>query len=141
MNAGVSMDSAEMEVLISRHMRAEKCGDVDGAGAVYTEDVEHDAVGFPGSPRRGRDGAREFYENLKANFRTEGWEDLHRYVTADVMILEQAMTGVVIGSMLGLPGNGRRVTFRMLHLFEFRDGLVSRENIWLDSAAIVDQLT
>ncbi|MBE1547443.1 putative ester cyclase [Mycobacterium sp. OAS707] len=51
------------------------------------------------------------------------------------------MTGTVIGSMLGLPGNNRRITFRMLHVFQFRDGLISRENIWLDSAAIVDQLS
>jgi predicted ester cyclase len=43
--------------------------------------------------------------------------------------------------MLGLPGHGRRISFRILHVFEFRDGLVSRENVWLDSAAIVSQLS
>jgi predicted ester cyclase len=43
--------------------------------------------------------------------------------------------------MLGLPGRGRKISFRILHVFEFRDGLVSRENIWLDSAAIVSQLS
>ena len=30
------------------------------------------------------------------------------------MILEQNMTGTVIGEMLGLPGNRGRVTFRIL---------------------------
>ena len=29
----------------------------------------------------------------------------------------------------------------MLHIFEFRDGLISRENVWKDSTAIVAQLT
>jgi hypothetical protein len=29
----------------------------------------------------------------------------------------------------------------MLHLWEFRDGLISRENIWLDGGSIVAQLT
>jgi len=57
------------------------------------------------------------------------------------MILEQKMTGAVIGSLLGLPGHGRRVSFRILHVFDFRDGLISRENVWLDSAAIVAQLS
>jgi len=57
------------------------------------------------------------------------------------MILDQIMTGTVIGSMLGLPGNGRRISFRTLHVFEFRNGLISRENVWLDSAAIIDQLS
>lgn len=56
------------------------------------------------------------------------------------MILEMLMTGTVIGSLLGLPGNGRRISFRMLHVFEFRDGLISRENVWLDTAAVVSQL-
>lgn len=66
---------------------------------------------------------------------------LHRYFAADAMILEQQMTGTVIGELLGLPGHGRRITFRILHVFEFRDGLISRENVWLDSAAIVAQLS
>ena len=51
------------------------------------------------------------------------------------------MDRAVIGSMLGLPGHGRRISYRILHLFEFRDGLISRENVWLDSAAIVSQLS
>lgn len=57
------------------------------------------------------------------------------------MILQQRMTGTVIGSLPGLPGNGRRISFRILHVFEFRNGLISRENVWLDSAAIVKQLS
>ena len=57
------------------------------------------------------------------------------------MFLEQSMTGTVIGEMLGIPGNGRRVTFRIFHVFEFNDGLISRELVWLDTGAIVAQLT
>ena len=30
---------------------------------------------------------------------------------------------------------------RMLHVFEFRDGLISRENVWLDGGTIMAQLT
>jgi steroid delta-isomerase-like uncharacterized protein len=130
-----------MQDVVSHHLRAEGLGDVDGAIAVYTEDIEHDVVGYPGSPHHGKHGARKFYEELTANFRAEGEEVLHRYFAGDSMILEQVMTGTVIGSMLGLPGRGRRISFRILHVFEFRDGLISRENVWLDSAAIVDQLS
>lgn len=135
------MDHSQMQDLVSRHLRAEGAGDVEGAVAVYTDDIEHDVIGFPGSPTDGKDGARKFYEELTANFRTEGEEVLRRYFTDNAMILEQIMTGAVIGSMLGLPGHGRRISFRILHLFEFRDGLISRENVWLDSAAIVNQLS
>ena len=130
-----------MQTLVSRHLRAEGAGDVEGAVAIYTADVEHDVVGYPGSPHHGKDGARKFYEELTANFRTEGEQVLHRFFGNDAMILDQMMTGAVIGSMLGLPGHGRRISFRILHVFEFRDGLVSRENVWLDTAAIAQQLS
>ena len=135
------MDGATMQALVERHLRAEGLGDVDGAVAVYSDDIDHDVVGFPNSPGRGVDSARDFYKYLTANFRAEGEEVLHRYVTDDAIILDQIMTGTVIGSMLGLPGNGRRISFRTLHVFEFRNGLISRENVWLDSAAIIDQLS
>ena len=49
-------------------------------------------------------------------------------------------SGMVLGEMLGVPGHGRRLTFRILHVFEFRDGFISRETVWLDAGAIIGQL-
>ena len=134
------MQRQQMLTLVERHLKAEGAGDVDGAVAVYTDDIVHDAVGFPGSPMKGKDAARAFYQHLTANFRTEHEEPTHQYWTEHSLVMEQLMTGTVMGHMLGLPGNGRRITFRILHVFEFRDGLISRENVWLDTAAIHAQL-
>jgi steroid delta-isomerase-like uncharacterized protein len=127
------MEQNEMITLVEQHLKAEGAGDVDGSVAVYTEDIVHDATG--------KDGARDFYSFLTANFRTENEEPLHRFFDGDAMILEQTMTGSVIGELLGLPGNGRRVSFRILHFFGFRDGLISREQVWIDSGAIMAQLS
>jgi steroid delta-isomerase-like uncharacterized protein len=135
------MDSSHMQGLVDRHMEAENHGDLDGAVAVYTDDVEHDVVGFPDGPSRGKAAARDFYAYLTANFRSESWDVLRQFYADDAMILEQLMTGTVTGSLLGLPGNGRRISFRMMHVFEFRDDLISRENIWLDAAAVTGQLS
>jgi hypothetical protein len=33
------------------------------------------------------------------------------------------------------------ISFRTLHVFEFRDRLIRRENTWFDSAAIIAQLS
>jgi steroid delta-isomerase-like uncharacterized protein len=129
------VDETQMRALIDRHIAAEGRGDVDAAVAVYTDDVEHDVVGFSDGCHYGKDASRAFYVHLTANFRSEEWRERRRYVTRDAIVLEQDMTGTVVGSMLGLPGNGKRISFRMLHVFEFRDGLISRENVWLDSAA------
>ena len=135
------MEQQEMIAVVERHLKAEGAGDIEGAVAEYTNDVVHDAVGFPGSPRTGKDAARGFYGFLTANFRTEEEQPLNRFFDGDTMILEQNMTGTVVGEMLGIPGNGRKVTFRILHVFAFRDGLISREQVWLDSGAIAAQLT
>src|SRR6476620_3201303 len=53
---------AQMDELIERHLAAEAAGDVAGAIAVYTDDVEHDVVGSPTGVAHGVDGARAFYE-------------------------------------------------------------------------------
>jgi steroid delta-isomerase-like uncharacterized protein len=135
------MEQHEMIALVEQHLKAEGVGDVEGAVAVYTDDIVHDGVGMPGSPRTGKEAARDFYRFLSANFRTEGEEALNRFFDGDTMVLEQRMTGTVIGEMLGIPGNGRRVTFGILHVFGFRDGLINREQVWIDSGAIVAQLT
>lgn len=135
------MRQEEMIAIVERHLKAEGAGDVDGAVAVYTDDAVHDAVGFPGSPRSGKEEAREFYRFLTVNFRTETEKPLHRFFDGDTMVLEQSMTGTVIGEMLGLPGRGRRVTFGILHVFAFRDGLICREQVWIDSGSLVTQLT
>lgn len=126
--------------LVERHLKAEGAGDVEGAVAVYTDDIEHDVVGFPTGVLHGKDAARGFYRELTATFRTEDERPTHRHFSDDAMVLAQEMTGTVTGTFVGLAGNGRRITFRVLHVFEFRDALICRENVWLDIAAIQQQL-
>src|SRR5436309_13320050 len=98
-----------MVALVERHLKAEGEGDAKGAVAVYTDDVVHDAVGFPGSPRTGKGAAREFYVFLTANFRTEEEQKtLHRFFDGDTIIPDQSRTGTVIGVRVSIPGNGCR---------------------------------
>ncbi len=33
------------------------------------------------------------------------------------------------------------MSFRIFHVFEFTDGLISREQVWIDGAAIVAQVS
>ena len=87
------MNAAQMDELVEAHLEAEMASDVDGATAMYTDDIEHDA------------------------------------------------TGTVQGEFLGVSGNGKRITFRLLHVWEFRDGRISRENVWMDGGSVVAQLT
>lgn len=135
------MQPEEMDRLIEQHLRAEAAGDAAGAVAVYTDDVVHDVVGWPAGPMHGRDGAKTFYDQLVQDVNTEEMEPVHRYYGTNFAVIEHIWRGTVPGSFLGVPGNGKRIAFRLLHVWEFRDGCISRENVWLDGGAVVAQLT
>ena len=107
---------------------------------MYTADVIHDDVGAPHGPPHGPQAAKGFYDFLAANFRTEKMDVNHAWYGEGFCVMEHQATGTAIGEMLGIPGNGKRICFRMLHIWEFRGGRMSRENVWLDSAAIAAQL-
>jgi hypothetical protein len=72
---------------------------------------------------------------------SHGRSTTRAYYGEDFSVIEHATTGTVPGEFLGVPGNGRRISFRMVHIWEFRDGLISRENVWLDGGSIIAQLT
>ncbi|MFD9076610.1 nuclear transport factor 2 family protein [Streptomyces lasiicapitis] len=135
-----SMTPAEMEALIEIHMKAEERGDPEGSVSVYTDDIEHDVVGDPGGPKHGIPAALEFYRQLVKDFRAEKEERTHTYYSDNAVTIENTMTGTVPGDFLGMPGNGRRISFRILHVFEFSNGRVCRENVWLDGAGVAAQL-
>jgi steroid delta-isomerase-like uncharacterized protein len=129
-----------MDDLIEAHTRAEIAGDPEGAAAVYTDDVEHDVVGWPTGVNRGPAAARGFYDELMSAFTTEVMDRTSVLYGDEFCVTEHLVTGTVPGTLMGIPGEGRRVTFRMLHVWGFRDGAICRENIWFDLAAILAQL-
>jgi steroid delta-isomerase-like uncharacterized protein len=135
------MKPEEMDALIEQHISAETAGDPDGCVAMYADDVVHDVVGFPTGPLSGPDAAKGFYEQLVQDIQTEKMIPTRRYYGEDFCVMEHEWTGTVPGSFLGIPGHGKRISFRLLHIWEFRDGRMTRENVWLDSGAIVAQLT
>ncbi len=135
------MDRAEMDRLITLHLKAEKAADTAGAVSMYTDDVEHDVVGAPHGPLRGKHAAQGFYEQLTRAIHTEQMDPTRSYYGPDFCVIEHQWTGTVPGSFLGVAGNGRKISFRLLHVWEFRDGRISRENVWLDAGSVVAQLT
>jgi steroid delta-isomerase-like uncharacterized protein len=135
------MKRAAMDRLIEQHLNAEKAGDVTGCVAMYTEDVVHDVVGSPTGSLRGAEAARGFYATLTQNIRTERMEVNRAWYGDDFCVIEHQWTGTVPGEFLAIRGAGRKISFRMLHVWEFKDDRISRENVWLDGSAIVAQLT
>ena len=126
--------------LIERHFAAENAHDIPATLATYTVDVVWDDVGHPACPRvrqerRGRDLRRIM----------DGIPDLHlksiaRFACGDHVVDESVATGHVSGSFMGIDGRGAPVLFRILHVFDIRDGLISREQAWFDTAGVACQL-
>ena len=129
-----------MTALIEEHLACEAAGDAAGAVAVYTDDVEHDVVGSPMGALTGPAAARAFYEHLTSDLKIGKMDRVREWSGQDFTVVEHVVDAAVTGSFMGIAGHGRPVHFRMLHVFDFRDGKISRENVWLDGGAIAAQL-
>lgn len=131
-----------MDHKLDEHFGFEARDDVQGVLSTLTDDVEHDVVGWPGGPSRGRDQARAFYEATFPDLADGKVHSLRRLYGDDFMVDESIWSGVAVGRPFGIEGKGRPLEFRLLHILEFsRDGSIRRENVWLDLAAIQQQLS
>lgn len=130
-----------MKELYEPHIAAEMAGDTAAAVSVYTDDVEHEVIGSPTGLLHGPEAAKGCYGYLLANIDNGRMTPTREQYGADFCFVEQETTGVVKGEFLGIPGKGRRVTFRMLHVWDFKDDAISREQVWLDGGSIAAQLT
>ena len=82
------------------------------------------------------------YEQLFVDLKGEGVEPVRRWYGKDFVVDETLWTGrIAAGRVFGLPGRSGLVTFRLLHLFEVRDGRISRENVWSDIVSIAEQIS
>ena len=135
------MKPKQMKELTDQHIAAEIAGDTADAVSVYTDDVEHDVVGSPTGPIRGRAAAQGFYDQLVADLDTERMALTREQYGEDFCVVEHECTGVAKGEFMGIPGNGRRVRFRILHVWDFKDGAISREQVWVDGGSLAAQLT
>lgn len=126
--------------IIERHFAAENAHDVPATLATYTDDVVWDDVGHPACPVRGQSAAGEIYEAIMDAIPDLHLESVLRFGDSEHVVDEAVATGHVRGSFLGVDGGGAPVRFRMLHVFDLRDGLISREQAWFDTAGVLRQI-
>lgn len=134
------MTPEEMDKLFAEHCAAENIGDVEAIMATLTDDVEHDVIGDPLGALRDRAAIAQRYRELFDAIREDTFESLRRYHGGDFFVDESLFTGRATGTFLGIPGENRPIQFRVLHVCEFRDGKMSRESVWMDVAAVMQQL-
>jgi uncharacterized protein len=137
----MALTPAEMDRKLDEHFGFEARDDVDGVLATLAPDAEHDIVGWPSGPTRGRAAARPFYEALFADLAESKVERRRRLYGEDFLVDESYWQGKAPGRPFGLEGKGRPLAFRLLHIVEFAaNGDIQRENVWVDLASIIRQL-
>lgn len=137
----MALTTEQMDRIMDEHLDYERRDDVEGVLATLTEDAVHDVIGWPPGPSRGHAEAREFYETLFADLGDSTVKTITRRYGKNFMVDESLWSGRATGAPFGLEGRGRPLSFRMLHVLEFSEaGRISREQVWLDLAAIFQQL-
>ena len=132
----------EMDRAIDEHFGYEAADDIEGVLATLAPDVTHDIVGWPGGPTQGRENARAFYKAAFADFAESKVNCTKRLYGDNFLVDESIWEGKAAGRPFGMEGKGRPLRFRLLHVLEFaRDGKIQRENVWMDMAALLRQLS
>lgn len=131
--------SSDLDALVDSHFAAEIERDLPALLATFADDVEHDVVGNP-SVSTGKEQVAGFYRDLFADLSLDQIRSVRRYHGDGFTVDESIVTATAVGSPFGIPGNGRTIRFRLLHVFEVDDGVITRENAWIDMAGVLAQL-
>jgi ketosteroid isomerase-like protein len=137
----MSMTREQMDRLVDEHFNYEATDDVDGVMSTLTEDAEHEVIPSPVGAVTDPTKVRSFYEMLFTDLEGEGVTPLRRLYGEDFLIDETLWRGhIADGRPFLCDGKSGNVSFRLLHVFEIRDGKIGREQVWCDLAAIQQQL-
>ncbi|HZO62060.1 MAG TPA: nuclear transport factor 2 family protein [Gaiellaceae bacterium] len=135
------MTRAEMDALVDRHFRFEAEDDVDGVVSTLAEGAVHEVVPSPFGETDDPAQQRAYYELLFSSIKGESVEPLRRYYGDGFLVDESLWHGrIEDGRPFLCDRRSGDVSFRLLHVFEFRDRKISREQVWCDLAAIQRQL-
>ncbi|HWO37180.1 MAG TPA: ester cyclase [Candidatus Acidoferrum sp.] len=89
----------------------------------------------------GRNGVREFYEQLMKALPDLGIEVQRRHVTEDAILVEVLIRGTHLGAWRGLQATGRRVEFPLCGVYTFdADDNLAGEKIYYDRGTVLRQL-
>jgi hypothetical protein len=137
----MGMSREQMDRMVNEHFGYEAADDIDGVMGTLDEEAEHEVIPSPVGALTDRAKMREYYEMLFSCITGESVDPLRRLYGDDFMVDETMWHGhITDGHPFLCDGRSGPVSFRLLHVFEFRNGDISREQVWCDLAAIQRQL-
>jgi uncharacterized protein len=135
------MTRDQMDQIVNDHFEYEASDDITGVMGSLTEDAEHEVIPSPVGTLSDQSEIRAYYEMLFSDLKGEGVTPIRRLYGEDFIIDETIWHGrVENGRPFLCDGKSGPVSFRLLHVFDLRDGKIRREQVWCDLAAIQQQL-
>lgn len=118
---------------VEAHFHSEAANEVDEALKLYTDDIVWESP-VRELVFRGKEAVGDNYRKMFASFTVEEFRCLQRFATADRVVDDSVLTVVLSGNTMVNPPVpvGSRAEVRLLHIFEMRDGKISRELVFED---------
>ena len=117
---------------VDAHFHSEAENEVAAALELYTDDIVWEAPALNGLDRsyRGKEAVAQNYRELWASMRDVEFTFLQRFATADRVVDDSLVTFEVIRDGYWHFPVGSRVEMRLVHIFEMRNGKISRELVY-----------
>ena len=126
--------------IVEQHIRLENEHDLEGVLRTFGDSARYDDEPWD-EHHEGRNGVREFYEQLMKALPDLKIEVQRRHVTEDAILVEVLIGGTHLGRWRGLQATGRRVEFPLCGVYTFdADDNLAGEKIYYDRATVLRQL-
>ncbi len=111
---------------VEAHFHSEAANEVDEALRLYTDDIIWEA------PARnmifkGKEDVGNNYRKIFASIRDVEFRNLQRFATEDRVVDDSILTFVITQEGFLPLAVGQEVEMRLAHIFEMRDGKISKE--------------
>jgi ketosteroid isomerase-like protein len=115
------------------HFHSEAENDIEAALRLYTDDIVFEAGALNGLNRSfsGKQAVAKFYCELWATMRDVKFKFLQRFATEDRVVDDSLVTfEVVRDGCWPHFSTGQKIEMRLVHIFEMRDGKISKEIVF-----------
>jgi len=123
---------AENLAAVEAHFHSEAENEVTSALRLYTDDIVWEAPALNGLDRAysGKEAVGQMYRQLWASMRDVKFTFLQRFATVDRVVDDSLVTFEVIRDGYWQFPVGSKVEMRLVHIFQMRDGKISREQVF-----------
>ena len=126
--------------IVEQHIRLENEHDLEGVLGTFGETARYDDEPWD-EHYKGRDGVRQFYEQLMKALPDLEIAVQRRHTAEDAVLVEAVIRGTHLSSWRGLPATGRRVEFPLCGVYTFDDeDRLAGERIYYDRGSVLRQL-